>query len=779
MKHCLKKILIVFFIVLPVVISGQAIDLEMYRRYIEQIRQQQLAPSIPSLKTEYYTQPELYTPETLFMPITKKKIAVEESLYFDEPIIVGQDTVQWIRKAAPKELRRFGEDIFSKTPSVSSWQLPVDKSYIIGAGDELLISLWGGTNAQHRVKVDRDGKVYVPEVGQVAVAGLSISDAEKRVAGTVKSVFANTKADITLADVKTIQVFLVGGLKNPGIYDLPGLSKVVHAIASAGGLSESGSFRHIGVFRNNELLGKLDLYQFIREGKHIQNVQLATGDVIVVYPSEIVVKLRGRVRIPAIFELRQGQTLKDLLEYAGGFLPDANREAIFIDRVLDGRHITVTVNASDSVGLSFPLKDGDDISVFPANPVREASIFLDGYVPQPGAYGWYENMKLSDVFRDPVLFFDDTYWDRVEVIRRLPDGSKKLITSSMKQIWDGDTNADVALEPFDLIYLYSIKNFVHERYVYIAGAVKKPGIYDYLENIRVSDVIYRAGGITPEAYLDTVVVAQLVNIDSIVVYKLSLKKILENPRGPEDMLLQKDDFVHVRSIPGWKTQRVVTILGEVRFPGDYALTSENEPLSSIISRAGGFTPEAFLKGVWFIRPGIAEEIVRRNVRQIILNTQPLVLDTLGRLDTAAFFFNWSPVGLNRILIDIQKVMAGKEDIVMKEGDTVLVPKIPDGVSVIGSIASNGTVKFKPGENVRYYIKQAGGLTHGANVSEIRVIKFNGTVVKASLGYDYVEPGDVIVVPRKVKTEVDLVALFKDIVGIFSGIATTVYILLRL
>lgn len=779
MKFCPRKILIFCLTLLPVVVLGQAIDLETYRRYVEQLRQQQLAPSVPSFKAEYYTQPELYTPETLLVPSAKKKAAVVESLYFDEPIVVGNDTVQWIRRAAPRELTRFGENIFSKVPSVSSWQLPVDKSYVIGAGDEILVSLWGGTNAQHKIKVDRDGKIYIPEVGQVAVAGLSIAEAEKRVAGAVKSVFANTKADITLADVKTIQVFVVGGLKNPGIYELPGLAKVVHAIAAAGGPSESGSFRKIAVFRNNELLGMVDLYQFIREGKYFQNVQLASGDVVVVYPSEVVVKLRGRVRIPGIFELLPGQTLKDLVEYSGGFLPDANIEAISIDRVVGGQHVTVTVNANDSSGILFPLKDGDDISVFSANPIRGNSIFLDGYVPQPGAYGWYEGIKLSDVFRNSKLFFDDTYWDRVEVVRRLPDGSKKLITSSMTKIWNGDTSADVVLEPFDLIYLYSVRSFIHEKYIYIAGAVKKPGIYDYLENIRVSDAVYRAGGLTPEAYLDTIAVARLVDIDSIVVYKLSLREILENPRGPEDIVLQKDDFIQVLSIPGWKTQRIVTVLGEVRFPGDYALMSENEPLSSIIKRAGGFTPEAFLKGVWFIRPGIAEEVSRRNVRQIILNTQPLVLDTLGRLDTAAFFFNWSPAGLNRILIDIQKVMAGKEDIVMKEGDTVLVPKTPDGVSVIGSVASNGTVKYKPGENVRYYIKQAGGLTHGADVSEIRVIKFNGTVVKASVGYDYVEPGDIIVVPRRIKTEIDWVVLFKDVVGILSGIATTIYILLRL
>ncbi len=753
--------------------------LEQYRRYLEQQRGTGVSGGV-----QRYQTPTIYPPETVVVaqpaPQAPKPAPPETLPYFDEPVVIEGETVQVIRKATPRVLRRYGEDLFANTTAVPfTAQLPVSEEYVLGSGDKLLLNLWGGVNGQYELTVDREGKIYIPQVGEVAVGGLKLSAAEAAVKRALQAVYSDFQASLSVAAVKTIRVFVVGQVKRPGVYDLPGLSRVMTALVAAGGPDSVGSYRDVKVYRGNRLVASLDVYEFIRRGKAAGNIQLAAGDVVVVPHYKVLVKLRGRVKTPAEYELLPGETIADLIRLCGGTLPDANTKAIFVDRLENGLHRSLTIDLTDSSQAKTPLEDGDDISIFPVNPYREKIVFVEGYVPQPGAYGWFEGMRVADLFKGDNALFDDTYLARANLLRLMGDGRYRLMPVDLGKALEGDSAANIPLKPHDRIQVFSKRRFLDKEYVAVGGAVRKPGRYELFEGMRVSDLVFLAGGLTKYAYPDSAELVRIIEGRETKLEVIPLGDILRNPSDPRNLKLQDDDYLFVRSVPKWRKNQFVTVLGEVNFPGNYALLSDDETLSHIIARAGGVTDEAFLEGAVFIRPRIAEEVARRNVLRVIRGTQQLTLDTLGRIDTTALIFNWNPADLNRVILDMEAILAGKDDIKMEPGDTIFIPRRPDGVSVTGAVASNGTVKYRKGKSVRYYIKRAGGLTRNADRSEIRLVKPNGRVLKVSLGFNDVSPGDIIVVPQRIKREVNWLASLRDVISILSGVATTVYILLKL
>jgi len=742
-------------------------------------------PPTKPMEAKKYVSPEMQFVDTtaiLQKILEQRKLArqpaevyfPEGKWYFDEPVVVDGETIQVIRKALPKSLTRFGSQVFQNIPQISASQLPVAGEYIIGTGDKLLLNIWGAINSQYELVVDRDGKIYIPQAGEVAVAGLSINAARKKVGKALKRVFADINYSLTLAAVKTIQVFVVGHVKNPGIYDLPGLSRVVNAVAAAGGPSRSGSYRKIKVYRGNKLAAKLDLYELFTEGKAKGNIQLASGDVVVVPGYEKLVKLRGKVKTPAVFELLEGETISDLLKYSGGVTADADVSNIFMDRIQNGEHIAVTLDLTDSLSAKAEILDGDDISIFPVNPYREDVVFVGGYILHSGAYGWHEGLTLSELLEKEGMLFADTYKKRVDILRLKPDGRREIIAADLIS-----EKANTPLMPQDKIILYSIRDFLYPRKVAIFGSVKNPGAYELYDGMRVSDLVFHAGGLLMEAYLDSVELVRIVDGIRRESMWINLSEVLNNPGGVQDVLLRENDVVVVHSIPGWLKPEIVTILGEVKYPGNYAIIRENETLSELFQRCGGFTEDAFLEGITMIRPKISERVGGRNLQAIISSTRPIIIDSLGRIDTLSYAFSFNPRDLNRMIISAKDVIRGKTDIVLEAGDTIIVPKIPGEVSVIGAVALNGTVKFKKGKSARYYIKMAGGLTKNADADQIRLVKMNGRVKKISLGYNKISPGDVIIVPKKIERKVDVLAITSTIVSIISGTITSLYIILRL
>ena len=760
--------------------------LQQYEQLLEQAKTQGVpVPSQQGVKQ--YSSPQIYSPaETLktekqLEQEEQPEISPEDTLpYFDEPVIVDGDTIQVIRKATPRRLKRYGADFFANVPSIQMAQLPVSGNYVLGSGDKLVLNIWGGFNAQYDLVVDREGSVYIPQVGNVAVAGLTLDRAEDAVRKALEASYSNISVDLTLAQTKSIRVFVVGQVKFPGIYDLPGLSRVLTALAAAGGPDSVGSYRNIKVFRANKQIAVFDFYKFISQGQAAGNIQLAAGDVVFVPHYDILVKLRGQVKSPAEYELKAGETLRDLLQFAGGLLPSGNRNAVFVDRVVNGYHQSLTIDLGDSASARTPLRDGDDISVFPVNPYRENVVFVEGYVPQPGAYGWHEGMKLAELFAGEGSLFPDTYMDRVDIIRN-KDGElfKQLLSVNLGNALAGNESDNVELKPHDRIVVYSKARFVEEEYVNIYGAVRHPGRYPLYDGMRISDLVFEAGGVKEYAFVDSAEFVRIADGKNYEIINVKLREILKNPGSSEDLLLKKNDFLLVRKRPDWEKMRSVTVLGEVKFPGTYALVKDDETLSDIIRRAGGPTEDAFLEGAVFKRPAISLWVEKKNIQRVVRSTREIIRDESGNIDTTSLILMWRPEELNNIIIDLNRILQGKEDIVMEDGDTVFIPRRPDVVSVIGAVGAGGTIKYIKGKNVKYYIEKAGGLTEMANTGEIRVVKPNGKVVKAGLRYGPVGPGDVIVVPQKIKKETDILKIFSEVTSIITGLATTIYILLKL
>ncbi len=786
-KNTVATALIILLAVIATAIS-QEIPAEFakeYERLLEGAKSQRRP-----VATEYsqYETPTIYEKEdtTFFERSLKEEIESvpkpAENKVFNEYIVVGKDTVQVITKAAPAELEFFGRDIFRGDILRAYPDAPMPDNYVITQGDNILVNLWGSVDYQYNLTVDREGKVFIPKAGTVSVAGYSLGRASEAIRNALSGIYTDFQVDISVSKIRGISVFVVGEVKNPGVYALPGLSRAIDALVLAGGPNSYGSYRRIQVYRGGKLAANFDLYKFILDGKTGDNIQLTNGDVVTVPRMGSAVKVRGQVRRPAIYEIDDSSTLAEVIELAGGTLPQANSKSIMIDRIIDGKHRITTFDLDDEIQRSQLSLDGDDFSVFPIEEFRNDFVLLKGQVVQSGPYGLYESMRISDLLRGGEQLLPDAYTKRGDLIRTLDDRKKEIIPISIDSLlaYPGSKH-DLLLQSEDMLVVFNIWDIEDKREVTVSGAIRRPAVYEYFVNMKVSDLIFESGGLLESAFLERAELARITPGELSEIIFLDLKKILANPGGPEDITLYPYDALFIREIPGWKLQDVITITGEVEFPGKYALSKKNERLSEIIERAGGFTSEAFMPGVVFLRPKLAEDIENKNLVNIVQQTQEAILDSGGVIIRPPLLFKYSGDQLARIIIDINKVMRGvpEEDIVLESGDSIHVPKTPTGVTIIGMVASSGTIHWVANKSVRYYIERAGGYTRNADKSSIRLVRANGKVEKVSAGFHRVEPGDVVIVPQRIKKQTDVFSIVEQTVSILTGMATTIYILLRL
>ncbi len=755
---------------------------QQYQRYLEERQSPMLSQEMPS----YESQPIFDSTDTLRFErdelLKAKTLPSPDEIYFIDQILLEGDTIQSIRKAMPKELTLFGSDFFNPKKAKSVTTAPVSGDYICGIGDNILVSLWGSVDYEYNLTVDREGKVFIPKAGTVSVYGMSLDSARDAIKNALSSIYSDFELDVTLAKMSGSTVFVVGEAVNPGTYSLPGMAHVIEALVVSGGPNEFGSYRNIHIYRSGKQVATFDMYEFLLGGKTKGGFQLSNGDIVLIPRLGPTVKIRGKVRHPAIYEITETTTLKKALELAGGPLPEANISSAMIDRVDRGGHRIMTFDFGDETADSVLAKDGDDISVFPVQAFRNDIVTLQGMVVQPGAYGLFDSMRVSDIIQNGKQLLPDAYKERADLVRVLSDRTKEIISLDLERIInDPGCEQDIFLQNEDQIVIYSIWDITDKEFVSIYGSVRRPGEFELFKNMRISDLIFESGGFIPSAYTINAELARIKPGEPTKVIEIDLAKIIENPRGPDDLALLPYDIVFIRDMPGWKLQDVVTIVGEVEFPGKYALQNQNERLSDLIKRAGGFTDEAFVEGAVFIRPRLSSEIKSRNIENIVQQTQETVLDSTGSIASSPFLFVYTPEQIARIIIDVDRVLTGRfeEDIVLEAGDSIYIPKTPTGVNIVGMVASNGTIRWIKGKRLSYYIDRAGGLTRNADSGGIRLVKANGKVIKASLRTADIEPGDAIVVPQRIKKKPDWARAIGETVSILSGLATTIYVLMKI
>ncbi len=655
----------------------------------------------------------------------------------------------------------FGHNIFTNEnlsfePNVNV-ATPAD--YRLGPGDEVIIDVWGASETTIRETISPEGSILVSNLGPVYLSGKTVQEANDylkeefaKIYSGVSGNLPNTQVKLTLGEIRSIQVNVMGEVAVPGTYMLSSFASVFHALYMAGGVNDIGSLRSIRVVRDGKIVADLDVYDFILKGKMKDDIRLQDGDVILVQPYLSLVQILGKVKRPMFYELKPGETASLLLDYAGGFTGDAYKKAISIIRK-SGREMQV-YNVDDKEYATFPMDDGDVVTVDSVLQRFENRIELRGAVYRPGLYQLDGEMNtVKQLIEKAEGVRGDAFLNRAILDREHDDLEHEIIQVDVKGILNG-TTADIPLQKNDVIYIPSIHDLKEEATLTIHGEVANPGTYLYSENTTVEDLILQAGGLLEAASTTKVEVARRVknpkstDFSNIVgeSFVFDLKDGFLVGEGSEDFHLEPFDEVYVRRSPAYREQQNVMIAGEVLFSGNYALSKKNERLSDLIEKAGGVTPDAYVRGARLIRTMTEDEKRRReDVMRMANSGSGQDSISVSMLDQSDFY----SVGIN--LEDALKKPGSDDDLVLRDGDILYVPEYVSTVKISGAVMYPNTVTYKKGENLKYYIDQAGGYGNNAKKRKAYVVYMNGTVaLPRSSSSKAIEPGCEIIVPSKDK-----------------------------
>jgi len=703
-----------------------------------------------------------------------------------------------------KTLPIFGLDVFKNTKPLTfapETYLATPADYPVGGGDEINIMLWGRLNEQYRLKVDRDGTVTIPHFGPIAVAGMTFSAMQKNLLDRLQNM-EGVQASITMGELRSIGVFIVGEIKTPGMYTVSALSNITNALFACGGPNKQGSLRNIQLKRNGNLIATIDFYDFLLSGKDNASIRLKSGDVIMVPIIKKMVAVAGNVRRSALYEFKQGNSLKDVIALAGGITPAAWTNRIQIERFQNNQYQMILDVEADKNSFipEFEISDGDIIKIFPVVMKDKNAVFLGGNVYRPGKYEFKEGMKLSDILPDFQSVLPETYFDYAIILRTdAPHFLGRIIPFNLKEAIENKSSpANMALQARDAIMIYSRDYFEPERTVFIGGAVTNSGKQKLLENMKIRDLIIKAGGLLEEASKERgELYRRVYNNEIVTVDKVEFSiadALADDPRS--NLILNKFDVVFIRNKKGWEKEKHVMLQGEIVYQGEYVLLN-GETLSGLIDRAGGFTKNAYLPAAILVRQSVkalerkrTDEYVNRlqsdalTVSTELMAKGQQVGDIQNLLQQQQLITNRLREGesMGRVVID----MTNKEnykDFILENGDSLFVPKQVGTISVLGEVYNPATFRIESGlTTAKYYVEMAGGAKQNADIKNIYIVKANGSVITRK-NVDVMEyalaPADVVVVPQKVeyknnfKIFMDSLVAIVQISSLFLGVATII------
>ncbi|MBA3892748.1 MAG: SLBB domain-containing protein [Gemmatimonadales bacterium] len=670
---------------------------------------------------------------------------------------------------------------------------PVDENYRLGPGDALVLILTGDVEQAHMLEVTREGFIVIPQAGQLYVANLTLGQLEDQLysrlgrvySGVRKSPNARTRFQLSLARLRKVQVYVAGDVVRAGSYQVSAAGTVLNALYAAGGPTINGSFRRIDIRRGGKLVDSLDVYDYLTKGINQTDVRLQSGDVVFVPVQGGFAKVAGKVKRPAIYELRPDETLRDLIQFAGGFDPTAYQARVTIHRVLPpasrgsgGRaRVVIAVGADQFVDgevPAVPIAPGDSVTVHGVAERIRSYVTVRGNVWVEGEVGHTPGMKLSDAIRLAGGPKPDVYLDRILVTRVRDDSSMVQLRSAFRDT-SGAVVDEIILDEEDEIRVFSRSTFRTERYIAVVGAVRKPGRMPYREGMTVRDAVLLADGLTPDAWLQEAEVARLaedstpgslartirVPLDSSYVFARTAGERYAGPPGlpapasgaPDTELEPYDNLLIMRQ-PGWELQRSVALSGQVRFPGRYSLLSKTDKVSDVIARAGGLTPEAYPQGVRFYRSYTGGRPTGGDPFSPVL-AEPRARLAAGGRDSVRRSIP------ERVGIDLPKVLDDpryRDNVVLMGGDSIHIPEFDPVIMVRGAVNSPGAVAYEPGKNLDWYVDRAGGYTQTGDQGHAYVTQPNGEregVKRKPILADRVprpQPGAVVYVPAKIVQE---------------------------
>lgn len=651
----------------------------------------------------------------------------------------------------------FGKNIFNAknltfSPNVN---IPTPIDYRLGPGDEVVIDIWGASQTSVRQVISAEGSITVDRLGPIFLNGMSVKEANdyvQRKFGDIYSGLDNgggsTQIKLTLGQIRTIQINVMGEVIAPGTYALSSLSSVFHALYRAGGVNKIGSLRAIKLYRNGKLLRVLDVYKYILEGKMNDDIRMTDGDVIIVPTYISLVNISGKVKRPMFYEMSSKETLKDLLAYAGGFTGDAYTKSIRVVRETGGENKIFTLTEDEY--QDFILGDKDAVTIGSGLDLYENRVEIKGAIYRTG---YYEIGKNITTVKQLIAAADglrgDAFLNRAILTRERDDYTLETLPVDIRELLYGNGN-DIVLRKNDILYIPSINDLKEFGDFMVHGEVARPGTYKYSDNTTLEDLIIQAGGLLESASIVRVDIArriidphsQTINRTLAENYTFSLKDgYIVN--GDPGFVLKPYDEVYVRRSPGYHEQQNVFVNGELLFPGAYALNRKTERISDIVKRAGNLTADAYAKGARLLRMRSEEEIFRSQAALKVANQGGKDSISVRTLDLADAY----SVGIE---LDKALLNPGSDyDLVLRAGDRLIIPEYDNTVKINGAVMYPNTVVFKQGEKLAHYINQAGGYSDNAKKNRSFVIYMNGTVSKVKGGdRNAIQPGSEIIIPSK-------------------------------
>lgn len=680
----------------------------------------------------------------------------EQTDYLEYDNFLGKEKKE--KKEDPTQ-QIFGHNIFDNEnltfePNIN---VATPNNYRLGAGDEVIIDVWGVSQKTIREIISPEGTVQIENLGPVYLSGKTVKEANNYLKNEFAKIYAgvtgetpNTQIKLTLGEIRSIQVNVMGEVVVPGTYTLSSFASVFHALYWAGGVNKIGSLRSIKVIRDGETVADVDIYDFIMEGRLKDDIRLQDGDVILVNPYQTLVQILGKVKRPMYYEMKPTETIATLLKYAGGFTGDAYKKAIRLVRKSGREHQIFNIDEMDySV---FRVEDGDVLTVDSVLDRFENRVEVRGAVYREGLYQLSGEVNtVKQLIKKAEGVRGDAFLNRAVISREYDDLTREMIAIDLKGLLNGVV-ADIPLQKNDILFIPSVQDLREETTVAIHGEVADPGTYLYADKMTVEDLILQAGGLLEAAATTRVEVSRRVKDPKSTVFSgtigqnfsFDLKDGLLVGEGSGSFHLEPFDEVYIRKSPAYHRQQTVTVAGEVLFSGNYALSKKNERLSDLITKAGGISSDAYAKGARLLRKMSEEELRRKEdvlrMAQMTSGGDSISVKKLDLSDTYS-------VGIN-----LEKALqnpGSDYDMVLREGDMLYVPEYVSTVKISGAVMYPNTVLYKAGEGWKYYVNQAGGFGNDARKRRAYVVHMNGTVSRLkSGGAKEIEPGCEIIVPSK-------------------------------
>jgi protein involved in polysaccharide export with SLBB domain len=651
----------------------------------------------------------------------------------------------------------FGSELFDN-PTLNfepDLKLATPMNYILGPGDELQVSVYGVQEYNANIPVSVEGKITIQYVGQISVSGMSVEAATQKIKASIAKVYSTVRSgqsqvSVSLSQIRTIKITVVGG-KQPGNYSISSLATVYNALHLAGGPGKNGSYRNIELIRNNKVFKNIDIYRFLVKGDQSDNVSLKDNDVIRIPAYSQRVTVEGEVKRAGIFEMKNGETFSDLLNFASGFNEFAYTSSVNVTQKTGKEFKVHDINESDF--STYSPQSGDVFRVTKILDRFENRIKIEGAVFRPDYYSFNEGMRVSDLIARAEGLKEDAYSKRARIIRLKSDLTTEIVNVDLSAALSGDTNADVELKREDIVTVYSILDFREEYKVTIDGEVKKPGVYAYFENLTLNDLIVQVGGLTGSAS-KRVEIARMVKSDVINdsdskrIELVQLEITTDNNEQIKNFLLKPFDVINIRRIAVYEKPQMITISGAVAYPGKYVLANKREKVYDIVMRAGGLTSISNIEGMKIKRPIKQEEIEKLESIDLNLSKNDSLKEKLAEIKFSTIPINWEKIEKNK---------NHYSNVTLFPGDEIEVAVYNEGVKVTGNVLLTSEIPYRSGKGFKYYINSVGGVNNKGWKRKAYIIYPNGKadVTKSFLffrSYPTVEPDSQIVVPEKPETK---------------------------